>query len=414
MHQTKHKNRTLKKIHPTQLKFSILQFLFWATYAAYTPFIVVILQEKGFNNTVIGAILSVNSFIVVLAQPLWGLVSDWIRSVRKIFLLCFTVAIILFQSIPFVHSVLFTGIIFALFTFFESPLSPLLDSWIIQSIREEASIPYGSIRLWGSIGYAVLCLVFSKVLNHTSINVLFPSFAAIGICTMLISSRINEDNPVSTAMAAKDLKVGRLLKNYRYLAFLLFSVVIYIPHKASSSFLPNLIESVGGTKADVALASSLTAFAEVPMFLMNTKLLKKFKPTQLILASAVFFILRQIGCLVAATPAQVILVQILNGAAFALFLNGAVYYIDSLAPDELKATAQTVATSLYVGASGIISSYGGGWVIDNLGLAALHRAGAYISLGITALFVASFHIIDKIEQRNRKTQEAAVESYKQV
>ncbi len=231
---------------------------------------------------------------------------------------------------------------------------------------------------------------------------------------MLISSRINEDNPVSTAMAAKDLKVGRLLKNYRYLAFLLFSVVIYIPHKASSSFLPNLIESVGGTKADVALASSLTAFAEVPMFLMNTKLLKKFKPTQLILASAVFFILRQIGCLVAATPAQVILVQILNGAAFALFLNGAVYYIDSLAPDELKATAQTVATSLYVGASGIISSYGGGWVIDNLGLAALHRAGAYISLGITALFVASFPIIDKIEQRNRKTQEAAVESYKQV
>ena len=229
---------------------------------------------------------------------------------------------------------------------------------------------------------------------------------------MLISSRINEDKPVSTAATAKDLKVGRLLKNYRYIAFLLFSVVIYIPHKAAGTFLPNLMESVGGTKADVALASSLMAYSEAPMFLLNTKLLKRFKPTQLILASAGFFILRQIGCLLATSPTQVILVQIINGVAFALFLNGAVYYIDFLAPDELKATAQTLATSLYVGLSGIIGNYGGGWVIDNLGIDTLHQAGAYISLGITILFIASFPIIDKIEGHNTKTQETVVELYK--
>lgn len=412
MYYTKYKKIIAKKIHPKQLKFSILQFLFWATYAAYTPFIVVILQEKGFDNTVIGTILSINSFIVVLAQPFWGLVSDWVRSIRKVFLLCFTIAIILFQSVPFIYSALFTGIILVLFTIFESPLSPLLDSWIIENIRSESSIPYGAIRLWGSIGYAVLCLVFSKVLNHTSINILFPSFAAMGICTIAMSKRINEDNPVSTTIAAKDLKIGRLLKNYRYMVFLLFSVVIYIPHKAAASFLPNLIESVGGTKGDVALASALAAFSEVPMFLLNTKLLKKFKPTQLILASSVFFILRQVGCLIASTPTQVMLVQILNGSAFALFLNGTVYYIDSLAPGELKATAQTIATSLYVGASGIIGNYGGGWVIDHLGLSALYRAGVYITLGITILFIASSYIIDKIEERNKKPQDAAVESYR--
>ena len=124
MRHIKHKNKTLKKIHPKQLKFSILQFIFWATYAAYTPFIVVILQEKGFDNTVIGTILSINSFIVVLAQPFWGLISDWIRSVRKIFLLCFIIAIILYQTVPLMYSALFTGIILALFTVFESPLSP--------------------------------------------------------------------------------------------------------------------------------------------------------------------------------------------------------------------------------------------------------------------------------------------------
>lgn len=214
---------------------------------------------------------------------------------------------------------------------------------------------------------------------------------------MIMCTRISADKPVSS-MSFKSLKIGRLLKNYRYIAFLLFSVIIYIPHKASTSFLPNLLESVGGTKGDVAMAAAFTAFAEVPMFLLNKKLLKKFKPIQLILASSILFLLRQIGYLIVTAPVQVLLIQILNGLSFAMFLNGAVYYIDSLAPNELKATAQTLATSLYVGISGIIASYGGGWIIDHLGLSALYHAGACITLGIIILFMAFTLLSNKIEK----------------
>lgn len=403
MYHTEAVNRMrirIKKIHPKQLRFSMLQFLFWATFAAYYPFIVVILQNKGFDNTAIGTILSINSFIVVLAQPFWGMVSDWLQSIRKVFFICFTISIVLLQLVPFIQSALFIAILLAIVTIFESPLNPLLDSWVIQGIRTEESISYGTIRLWGSIGYAILCLILGKILDQASVNILFPALAIMGVCTIIMSTRIRVDKPVSK-IPVKKLELGRLLKNYPYMTFLLFSVVIYIPHKAAASFLPNLIESVGGTSGNVGFACAIMAFAEVPVFLLSAKLLKRFKPTQLILTSSVFFMLRQLAYLNATTPLQVVLAQLLNGPSFALFLNGAVYYIDSLAPDKLKATAQTLATSLYVGISGIIGNYGGGWIIDNLRLTTLYYIGIYITVGITLVFLASFPIGKMIEKNKQ-------------
>jgi len=62
---------------------------------------------------------------------------------------------------------------------------------------------------------------------------------------------------------------------------------------------------------------------------------------------------------IAILPIHIILIQALQGLSFALFLTGTVYYIDSLGPQKLKATAQTVAVALYSGMSGIIGSHGG-------------------------------------------------------
>ncbi len=86
------------------------------------------------------------------------------------------------------------------------------------------------------------------------------------------------------------------------------------------------------------------------------------------------------------------MIQLLQGPSFALFMNGTVYYIDEMAPEELKATAQTFATSMYFGVSGIVGSYGGGWMIDNYGLKTLYLIGFCISIAISVLFFLSLNL----------------------
>ena len=142
------------------------------------------------------------------------------------------------------------------------------------------------------------------------------------------------------------------------------------------------------------------AFSEIPLFLAGHKLLKRFKPIHLTLGASLFFLLRQVAYLTAKTPEQVILAQLFHGPSFALFLNGAVYYIDSLAPDKLKSTAQTLATSLYNGVSGILANYGGGWVIDNLGIRKLYSIGIYAIIIVTLLFMASLLLQKTVQTTN--------------
>jgi len=389
----------LNRINPKQLNLSALEFMFWATFAAYYPFTVIFLQDKGLSNTAIGTILSINSFIVIFAQPFWGMISDRIRSVKRVFLLCIIISTIVIQFFPVIPSALGMGLLLATLTIFESPLGPLMDSWVIQQIRNEQDLSYGSIRLWGSLGYSLFAYIFGLIVDTAPMHYNFIIFAVMAIITILITRNIKDEGSASS-ISFRDMKISKLLKNYSYITFLLFSIVIYIPHRASFSFLPNLLLAVGASPGTQGIASAVMAFSEIPLFLAGHKLLKRYKPIHLILASALFFLLRQVAYLTAATPQQVIWAQLFHGPSFALFLNGAVYYIDSLAPDELKSTAQTLATSLYGGVSGILANYGGGWVIDNLGIRKLYSIGIYAIIIVTLLFMASLFLPRTVQSKN--------------
>ncbi len=41
----------------------------------------------------------------------------------------------------------------------------MLDSWVVQEVSIEAKLDYGNIRLWGSIGFALTSLLYSKIIQ---------------------------------------------------------------------------------------------------------------------------------------------------------------------------------------------------------------------------------------------------------
>lgn len=375
----------------TYLRFSGLEFLFWATFGAYYPFLVVYLDGKGLRNSTIGAILCVNSIVVVLAQPFWGAASDWLHSVKKVFILCLSFAAVLILSLPLSQTVLLTGAILAAATFFESPLAPLLDSWVVREIKDKPEISYGTIRLWGSMSFTVVVLICGMLIDLYGIQVIFIVFGVLAVLTILLCSRIKTNNSVMLS-SIRNVKIGKLVKNYYYITFLIFALTLFIPHKSAYFFLPNLISQVGGNKVHLGIAVAVMALSEVPVLFSSKYLIDRFKPVQLILMSTVFFTLRQFLLSVAVLPVHVILIQCFQGLSYSLFLVGSVYYIDSLTPQELKSTAQTVGTAIFFGMSGIVGSYGGGWIIDRLGLVALYHIGIIISIGVSLLFLISLKV----------------------
>lgn len=370
----------------TSFQFSALEFFFWAAFANYYPYVVVFLRENSFSNTTIGTILSINSAIIILAQPFWGFVSDWVRSVKKVFILCMSIATVLIFALPFFQQVLWIAILAATITFFESPLQALLDSWVVRGIQNKPGSSYGMIRLWGSLGFALTALASGYLVELWGVRRIFMVFTGVAVLVVFICSLQKDVKPVEKALHV-NINPAQLLKNKPYVFFVIIATLVFIPLRSSMMFMPNLMEQLGGSERQYGLLFFVSAFSEVPVLLLSGKLIQRFKPQLMIAFAMILFVLRQFLFIVVATPIQLILIQSIQGFSFGLFLSGSVYYIYEMAPNHLKATAQTFATSMFFGLSGVLGSFIGGLIIDQFDLGTMYRMGLVITVLGAILFV---------------------------
>lgn len=372
-----------------------MEITFWAMAAAYYPFMVAYLTDMGYSSTAIGALLSVNSAVVIFAQPIWGMLSDRFQSIRKVYLISLGVTVAFMLLFPHIAATRLIIWVFPLLTAFECAMMPLLDSWVVQGTSKNR-ISYGVVRLWGSVGFAILAVITGVLVEKYSTGIIFYIYAGFAILVFLSTFIIKADTTAKNAHKPK-LSPGRLFKNYHFMAFTISMVIVFISTKAAYTYIPQLLMSVGGSGSDLGLTSSLMAIIEVPFFIIGPWLKKKFKSEQLIIMACFLYLIRQFLLSFAVLPWHVIVIQMLSGPAVAFYMTGVVYYIFSLAPDDLKATAQTLYSSIVVGVGGIIGSLAGGFIIDNAGIDVMYRYSALVTLIGILLFLISIWIGKKLK-----------------
>lgn len=143
-------------------------FLYFALLAMFIPFLPVYLSEQGLSPSQIGFIIGTGGFVTIVAQPLWGMISDKTKTIRKVLLallLCSAVTgYFLFDSSSYVVLILFAMLLY----FFLMPIDPLTESLNFR-VSEAAGISYGSIRTYGALGYGVMALITGYVLGFSAL-----------------------------------------------------------------------------------------------------------------------------------------------------------------------------------------------------------------------------------------------------
>jgi len=86
----------------------------------------------------------------------------------------------------------------------------------------------------------------------------------------------------------------------------------------------------------------------------------------------------------------------MQSLSFGVFLVTVRYYVQKVAPDELKTTAQSIALMAGFGAGGIIASLLGGYLIDNFGLDIMLRAAIILSTAAILVLILSI-IMDRVD-----------------
>ena len=380
-------------ILPQQAAFSGVELFFWAAMAS-DGMLAMYLQSLGMSASEVGTLLAFLATAGIFSPPFWGMMSDRLRSVKRVIFLLFSTATVLWALVPFVlgHiSITSAWVILPLFRFFNGPVSALLDSWIVRTTYTDRRMSFGSIRTFGSLGYAIAAVVYTFLIKAFSINVIFIGFVTMAVPMLVIMANIKGDDQESKrAISMKELRagIGQLMKLFPYVSFLLFSVILNIPVNASFTFLSFHLKSIGEDPALLGTVLGLKALVEIPLLLLSGKLIKKFAFPHLLLAVGCVYVLEMFLYPLCGSFYSVLAVQCMHGAMFGLYISAQIQYIYSLAPPNLTATAQTF-TGASLSLASIAGNILGGLVIDTLGINMLFIISAFIQLAAVLLFALS-------------------------
>ncbi|MDC3416915.1 MFS transporter [Aquibacillus salsiterrae] len=367
----------------------MLLFSFHGANTIIVSFLPLLLQNRGLTGTEIGWVLAIGPLASIISQPTWGYMSDKYQTVKKILIIC--VIGLLITSAIFLHmSTLPLLLVFgALFYFFVAPIGALGDS-LSQRRADELGISFGTIRMWGSIGFATSSLVVGEILSAIGVDFLFWPYLALGILALIVCFNLTDVKVSTNKLQLSD--VNQLFKNRPFTIFLLLVMLITITHRANDSFIGIYISQLGGSERLIGISWFVGVASEALVFAFAGLWFRKFHPLIFIIAAGLLYSIRWFLFAAIDHPAYIVGLQFLHGLTFGVFYLTAFQYVTRLIPKILQSTGHLVFVTVFFGISGIIGSLVGGELIDTMGAAYL-----YMWMGILALLgsicITIYHLL---------------------
>ncbi|MDD4796428.1 MAG: MFS transporter [Eubacteriales bacterium] len=376
------------------LQYSGMEFLFWFAMAA-ASYLTVFLQSQGLSATACSIVNSLCAAVGIIATPFWGAISDKIRSVRVVFLICLLIGSLLWALVPVTSSVMVGPIMLSILVvivanFFRAPISSLMDNWVVQASYRER-LNYGSVRSWGSLSFAIMGIALSFILPRLGGNVAPTFYLALitAIPLFILCYSVKDDVQKRKAVPLHDMNIGRLLQNKQYLLFLAFVALLQISVSTAINLLPFLVTTVHGDPSKMGLITGYRALLEIPMLLLLKPLRKKVPLYWMLIGCTVLYAIECSLYSVATAFWQIVLISTFHGLGGGLYIASASNYVYTLAPDDLKATAQTLFGSV-LSVAGIFGNFFGGMLMDAIGVTNFYVTAGVMSLLSGLLYAGSF------------------------
>ncbi len=192
-----------------------------------------------------------------------------------------------------------------------------------------------------------------------------------------------------------DKRLLSIIRSPKVLAFLLVCFLIQASHGPYYVFYTIYLEEQGYSGTTIGLLWALGVVAEVVLFAVMHKLLKRFSLRSIMLVSLSLAVVRWL--LIAWGVEQIswlLTAQLLHAATFGATHIVAIHLIHRYFQGRNQVRGQALYSSVSFGAGGIIGSLYGGQLWESQGAEAVYIIAAILSL--VALFVA-WQWVDKAE-----------------
>jgi PPP family 3-phenylpropionic acid transporter len=352
-------------------------FLYFASVACFSPFLVLYYQELGFTGAEIGVLTSIGPLVTLFGAPLWTGLADVTGRHRLVMSVNVLVAAVIIVSCPLLRT--FWSVLLAslLFSAFFAPLSPFADSAAMVMLAGEEEM-YGRVRLGGTVGYALAAPVAGLLVQNHGLKWSFWACGALLAVALMVSQKL-EHGQVNAEKLPR-IGVPEPLANRRWALFLVLGTGGGVALAGFSTYFPAYLDALGAQESLIGLALLIGALSEIPVLFFGNRLISRLKSHGLLMLTMVVTIIRLLLLAAISVPGLALLVQLLNGLSFAAMWMAGVSYAHENAPPGMAATAQGLFSATVFGLGNALGGFAGGLLLESVG-----GRGLYLVLGLVVL-----------------------------
>jgi PPP family 3-phenylpropionic acid transporter len=373
--------------------FICFYFLIFFGIGGLFPLLSIYLTEViGLSGAKVGVIMSVSPVIMIFIQPLWGMIADYTQKPRLVLTMTLIGTAIAGYFFSFVEHYGALIVMAALLAFFQSSIIPISDSITLNYVQK-VNGNYGSIRLWGAIGFAISVLLVGRLAEAFGLQVIFYVFAIV----LLLAAMFAWQLPRESQTMKVNLREGMatLLKMPKFMLFLMVTFLIFGPIFANNFYFSLYIADMGGTLTGIGIAFLLAAGSEAPFMKFAGSWIQRTSALHILLLSSVMALVRWVLYFLEPPLFMVYGTTILQGFSIGLFIPAALQHVRDLAPAHVRATAVSLYAAVGNGIGTWFCTFCGGLILENYSISSVYGFFGFLTLsGCILLF-----FIAKMEKR---------------
>ena len=353
---------------------SAYYFFYFAFIGAFSPYFGLFLESRGFSAWDIGVLTSLMQAMRLLAPNLCGWLAERLGAKTPIVRVAALLSIAGFSGFLVAES--FAGFLVstALLAFFWSAALPLVEALTLAHLGGQAN-RYGAIRLWGSVGFIAAVLGLGWLLDRApTSSTLWVSLALLG---GILASALHLPERHEPGHARDRLPIADILRRPEVKALFAACFFMAAAHGALYVFFSIYLAAQGYSKFVIGLLWTLGVVAEIVVFALMPRLLRRFPARNILIVCFACAVVRflAIGWGVDSLV-LLVLAQLLHAATFGAYHATAMAVVGRWFAGHHQARGQALHGSISFGAGGMLGGVASGWGWEAIGAPLTFSLGA--------------------------------------
>ncbi len=381
------------------LRGALYYAIFFGVMGMYFAYVNVAFIQRGYSGVQIGIFSSLSSVMILLASPLLTGLADrkgWHREILAMGGVVFALSLL---GIHFVHDFVAVLPLMALAAFASAPFNPLSDGLSIHMANQH-QLDFGKMRVWGSIGFTIVCILAGLVYDRTGLGVLFLAGAVLfllrGAAAVLLDP-VENNEPTHLAMPSG---MKGWLSPLKDKVFVVFLAVIFLWGCTSSGFFTYAsiyMDQLSSSSFLVGLMMALAALGEVPSVLLADRLSRRHGLLPMLMAGIALFVLVIFLTALLSNPVLIVILSMVRGLGYGLFIIVALRYVDARAPRNMIGTYQSLYGLAFFTVPSLVFMPILGVIYDNFSLQTLFIVDGIVGITAVLLLVWLQRLVRKTE-----------------